>query len=55
MENMSEKIRLILALGCAAVFAGCSGTMVESKKIDYKSSGKLPPLEVPPGFVAAIA
>ncbi len=28
--------------------AGCSGTLLESKKIDYKSSARLPSLEVPP-------
>ncbi|MDP2795860.1 MAG: outer membrane protein assembly factor BamC [Sulfurisoma sp.] len=43
---MSEKLRWFLALCSVAVLAGCGG--VESKKIDYKSSGKLPPLEVPP-------
>jgi outer membrane protein assembly factor BamC len=46
MENMSEKLRWFLAICSVAVFAGCGS--VESKKIDYKSSGKLPPLEVPP-------
>jgi outer membrane protein assembly factor BamC len=48
MENMSEKLRWFLALCSVAVLTGCGGAMVESKKIDYKSSGKLPPLEVPP-------
>ena len=28
--------------------SGCSGSLLEGKKIDYKSAGKLPPLEVPP-------
>jgi len=46
MENMSEKLRWFLVICSVAVFAGCGS--VESKKIDYKSSGKLPPLEVPP-------
>jgi outer membrane protein assembly factor BamC len=31
-----------------AVLAGCGGSLVESKKIEYKSAGKLPPLEIPP-------
>lgn len=32
-----------------AVTAGCGSVpLLESKKIDYKSAGKLPPLEVPP-------
>lgn len=32
--------------------AGCSGTLLESKKIEYKSAGKLPTLEVPPDLTA---
>ena len=33
----------------AGVLAGCSGNILpESKKIEYKSAGKLPPLEIPP-------
>jgi outer membrane protein assembly factor BamC len=31
-----------------AFLAGCSGSVLESKKIEYKSAGKLPPLEIPP-------
>lgn len=27
---------------------GCSGSLIESKKIDYKSAGRLPSLEIPP-------
>ena len=37
-------IPFILALICA----GCTGTVFDSKRIDYRSAGKLPPLEVPP-------
>ena len=38
---------------CAAMLvvalAGCSGgSLIESKKVDYKSAGSLPPLEIPP-------
>jgi outer membrane protein assembly factor BamC len=36
----------------AAVVAGCSTSMIESKKIDYKSAGKLPPLEIPPDLTS---
>lgn len=43
---MKYNITLIVAL--AALFAGCSTSMLETKKIDYKSAGKLPTLEVPP-------
>jgi len=33
----------------AFTLAGCSGSILpESKKIEYKSAGKLPPLEIPP-------
>lgn len=32
--------------------AGCGGSFFESKKIDYKSAGKLPPLEIPPDLTA---
>lgn len=41
---------LFLALLSTLVLAGCSGTLFESKKIDYKSAAKqqLPPLEIPP-------
>lgn len=38
---------LALNLALLACLAGCN-LMPESKKIDYKSSGKLPPLEIPP-------
>lgn len=43
------RFRLLWATlaSCALLVAGCSGTL-EPKKIDYKSAGKLPPLEVPP-------
>ena len=45
------KIRhLFFALLSTLLLAGCSGTLLESKKIDYKSASKqqLPPLEIPP-------
>jgi outer membrane protein assembly factor BamC len=42
--------RLVVVLAVPAFVAGCSmfGEMFESKKVDYKSAGKLPTLEVPP-------
>ena len=43
--------RLVLYLLLGAALAACSALPnieIESKKIDYKSAGKLPPLEVPP-------
>ncbi|MBI3937923.1 MAG: outer membrane protein assembly factor BamC [Betaproteobacteria bacterium] len=43
------KLTVWTALLGAAVVAGCSALpKIESQKIDYKSAGKLPPLEVPP-------
>lgn len=39
---------LIIALLVPLLIAGCSWELFESKRIDYKSAGKLPPLEVPP-------
>ena len=40
---------LAVSLLLIGVLAGCSGNILpESKKIEYKSAGKLPPLEVPP-------
>jgi outer membrane protein assembly factor BamC len=38
-----------IVLACLSVcLSACSGTLVESKKVDYKSASKLPPLDVPP-------
>jgi len=42
----------VLLCATAIVLSGCSTTMIESKKIDYKSAGKLPPLEVPPDLTS---
>lgn len=42
------KARVFLCL-CCALLAGCGTTsFFESKKVDYKSAGKMPPLEIPP-------
>ncbi len=45
---MKRKHLLLSCSFVVAVLAGCGGSAFESKKIDYKSAGKLPPLEVPP-------
>lgn len=37
----------VLALA-SLVLAACSSLGIETKKVDYKSTGKLPPLEIPP-------
>lgn len=40
---------LVAAVLVPALVAGCSfGELFEGKKVEYKSAGKLPPLEVPP-------
>jgi outer membrane protein assembly factor BamC len=36
----------------AVFLAGCGGSLFESQKIEYKSAGKLPPLEVPPDLTS---
>jgi outer membrane protein assembly factor BamC len=39
-----------------ALMAGCGSTsLLEGKKIDYKSAGKLPPLEIPPDLTSPTA
>ncbi len=43
--------RVAAALCLALVMAGCH-LLPEGKKIDYKSAGKLPPLEIPPDLTA---
>jgi len=40
------------AVVVAALVAGCGGNLLEGQKIDYKSAGKLPPLEIPPDLTA---
>jgi outer membrane protein assembly factor BamC len=49
--RLSGTCRRYTALSCllfAALLAGGCSTSFESKRIDYKSAGKLPPLEIPP-------
>lgn len=38
---------LVLVLVSVLALSGCSGKLIEGKKIDYKTAGKLPPLNVP--------
>jgi len=47
---MSRSRHLLLLAAAALALGGCtwSSDMLEGKKIDYKSAGSLPPLEVPP-------
>lgn len=47
---------LMVTIAVAASIAGCGSTsLLESKKIDYKSAGKLPPLEIPPDLTSPTA
>lgn len=46
---MKKPLNFALCAGLLVALAGCSGSILpESKKIEYKSAGKLPPLEIPP-------
>ncbi len=46
------KRSLSVLFAAAIAVAGCSGVIPESKKVDYKSAGKLPPLEIPPDLTS---
>jgi outer membrane protein assembly factor BamC len=45
----------LLCLLLGAMLGACSTFSIEGKKIDYKSTGKLPPLEVPPDLTRPTA
>lgn len=48
MQNKQYKYRFIVShLALLALLSGCN-LLPEADKIDYKSAGKLPPLEIPP-------
>lgn len=50
---MNRTLRTAVSLlGAAIALSGCSGSLVESKKIDYKSARQLPSLEIPPDLTA---
>ena len=46
--QLRKAVTCLLALALGVALGACSTLGIESKKIDYKSAGKLPPLEVPP-------
>jgi outer membrane protein assembly factor BamC len=47
------KRAIALASGLTvALLAGCGGNLLETQRIEYKSAGKLPPLEIPPDLTA---
>ena len=49
---MKFVVSRLLFWSLALSLAACSGTLIESKKIDYKSAGKAPTLEVPPDLTS---
>ena len=55
MRNNRLLSWIVMAMALVMV-AGCGSTsLLESKKVDYKSAGKLPPLEVPPDLTSPTA
>ncbi|HEX9450320.1 MAG TPA: outer membrane protein assembly factor BamC [Burkholderiales bacterium] len=44
---MNSSQLLAAAMTAALVLSGCSGSLIEGKKIDYKSAGNVKPLDVP--------
>ncbi|MFO1198073.1 MAG: outer membrane protein assembly factor BamC [Burkholderiaceae bacterium] len=57
MARVAARARRALGLGALlaslAVVAGCSlnETLADASRVDYKSAGKLPPLDIPPDLV----
>ena len=49
---MTRRLTLVGLTAAAALLAGCSSSIVENKKIDYKSAKETKPLEVPPDIAA---
>ena len=48
-ENLFRITGVPLVILCVAILSACSGNILpDSKKIEYKSAGKLPSLDVPP-------
>lgn len=48
MKRTAIRTAALFPVLLASLLAGCGGILPESKKIEYKSAGKLPPLEIPP-------
>lgn len=50
---MNRNVRISVSLlALAGALSGCSGSLLESKKIDYKSARQVPSLEIPPDLTA---
>jgi outer membrane protein assembly factor BamC len=45
---------LVAVIVAAMLVAGCSGSISERRKIDYKSAGRLPPLDIPPDLATPL-
>jgi outer membrane protein assembly factor BamC len=51
--NIMSPCRKIIAGLCALALGGCGGmSLLEPQRIEYKSAGKLPPLEIPPDLTS---
>ncbi|MBL8489477.1 MAG: hypothetical protein JNM82_01710, partial [Rhodocyclaceae bacterium] len=46
------RLLVVPALAGMIFLGGCSGPHIQYNKIDYKSSGKQPPREIPPDLTA---
>jgi outer membrane protein assembly factor BamC len=44
--------KIWIAGALALIVAGCGGSLLESQKIEYKSAGRLPSLEIPPDLTS---
>ena len=45
----------VISASLLVFLAGCGTTAFEGKKVDYKSAGKVPTLEVPPDLTSPAA
>ena len=54
MRRTGRAAARLLAAACLAGLAACSGTtdLLQGKKVDYKSAGQLPTLEIPPDLLS---
>ena len=50
---MKSSVRLSALVACAAVLSACASfeSLTQGSRIEYKSAGKLPPLDIPPDLV----
>ncbi len=55
MSNSAKRLKLISLLCVSGLLFGCADGAFQTKKIEYKSAGKLPTLEVPPDLTQVSA